>query len=61
MDSENDEEEVVPYKTKYRQLKSRLKYLIYVSVVAFSNPSIASSGFGHRSTSASKTTFRRLR
>ncbi|CAI8037779.1 INO80 complex subunit E [Geodia barretti] len=29
MDSENDEEEVVPYKTKYRQLKSRLKYLIY--------------------------------
>lgn len=35
MDSENDEEGVVPYKAKYRQLKNRLKYLIYVSVTVF--------------------------
>ena len=33
MESENEEDSVVSYKNKYRQLKSRLKYLIYVSIV----------------------------
>ena len=32
MESENEEEGIVSYKSKYRQLKNRLKYLIYVSV-----------------------------
>lgn len=32
MESENEEDGVVSYKNKYRQLKSRLKYLIYVSI-----------------------------
>ena len=33
MESENEEDAgVVSYKNKYHQLKSRLKYLIYVSV-----------------------------
>ena len=31
MESENEEDDVVSYKQKYRQLKSRLKYLVYVS------------------------------
>ena len=31
MESENEEDGVVLYKQKYRQLKSRLKYLVYVS------------------------------
>ena len=31
MESENEEDGVVSYKQKYRQLKSRLKYLVYVS------------------------------
>lgn len=59
MDSENDEEGVVPYKAKYRQLKNRLKYLIYVSVAVFQ---IRLHGlFTHRSTSVSKTTSKRLK
>ena len=33
MESDNEEDGVVTYKNKYRQLKSRLKYLIYVSLV----------------------------
>ena len=32
MESENEEDGVVSYKQKYRQLKSRLKYLVYVSI-----------------------------
>lgn len=32
MESENEEDGLVSYKNKYRQLKSRLKYLIYVSI-----------------------------
>ena len=31
MESENEEDGVASYKQKYRQLKSRLKYLVYVS------------------------------
>ena len=34
MESDNEEDGVVSYRNKYRQLKSRLKYLIYVSNVA---------------------------
>lgn len=34
MESDNEEDGVVSYRNKYRQLKSRLKYLIYVSNAA---------------------------
>ena len=32
MESENEDDGVVSYKQKYRQLKGRLKYLVYVSM-----------------------------
>ena len=66
MESENEEDGVVSYKQKYRQLKSRLKCLVYVST----GPAERQIGRGAdktvhphtvRSTSVLRMTFRRPR
>ena len=61
LSEEVEEDGVMSYKNKYRQLKSRLKYLIYVSILSL-RVQIQSNFiffFSFRSTNVSKMIFRK--